>query len=57
MLTLTLETTPSDAKHWSTRSLARRGGMSQSAISRTWRAFALQPNRSETFKCPAIRAS
>jgi len=50
VLTLTLEATPRDATHWSTRSLARRCGMSQSAVSRIWRAFALQPHRSETFK-------
>ena len=50
VLTLTLEATPRDATHWSTRSLARRCGMSQSAVSRIWRAFALQPRRSETFK-------
>ena len=30
--------------------MARRAGMSQSAVSRIWRAFALQPHRSETFK-------
>ena len=30
--------------------MARRTGMSQSAISRIWRAFALQPHRTETFK-------
>ena len=45
VVTLTLETTPSDATHWSTRSMAKRVGMSQSAISRIWRAFALQPHR------------
>ena len=50
VITLTLETTPSDATHWSTRSMAARSGMSQSAVSRIWRAFALQPHRSETFK-------
>lgn len=53
VVTLTLETTPSDATHWSTRSMARRVGMSQSAISRIWRAFALQPHRTETFKLSA----
>jgi transposase len=50
VLTLTLETTARDATHWSTRSLARRCGMSQSAVSRIWRAFALQPHCSDTFK-------
>ena len=50
VVTLTLETTPDDSTHWSTRSMARRTGMSQSAISRIWRAFALQPHRTETFK-------
>jgi transposase len=47
---LTLETTPRDATHWSTRAMARRCGLSQTAVSRIWRAFALQPHRTETFK-------
>jgi len=46
----TLESKPRDATHWSTRSMAKALGMSQSAISRIWRAFSLQPHRSETFK-------
>ena len=46
----TLESTPKDATHWSTRSMARTSGLSQTAISRIWRAFSLQPHRSETFK-------
>lgn len=50
VLSLTLESTPTDATHWSSRSLARVSGLSQSAISRIWRAFALQPHRTETFK-------
>lgn len=50
VLTVTLESMPSNATHWSTRLLARRCGMSQSAVSRIWRAFALQPHRRETFK-------
>jgi transposase len=50
VITLTLESAPTDATHWSTRSMATRSGMSQSAVSRIWRAFALQPHRSETFK-------
>ncbi len=50
VLTTTLERAPRDATHWSSRSLARRCGLSQSAVSRIWRAFALQPHRTETFK-------
>lgn len=50
VITMTLEEAPADATHWSTRSLAKRVGMSQSAVSRIWRAFALQPHRTETFK-------
>lgn len=53
VITLTLESTPEDATHWSTRSMAKASGLSQSAISRIWRAFALQPHRSETFKLSA----
>jgi transposase len=49
-ITKTLESTPRGATHWSTRSMAKATGMSQSAVSRIWRAFALQPHRSETFK-------
>ena len=50
VVTLTLETTPTDATHWSTRSMARHTGLSQSAISRIWRGFALEPHRTRTFK-------
>lgn len=50
VLTKTLESTPRGATHWSTRSMAETCGMSQTAVSRIWRAFALQPHRSETFK-------
>jgi transposase len=46
----TLESTPPHATHWSTRSLAAAAGLSQSAVVRIWRAFALQPHRTETFK-------
>jgi transposase len=50
VLTTTLESTPRDATHWSTRSLAQHCDMSQTAIARIWKAFALQPYRVETFK-------
>jgi transposase len=50
VITRTLEEKPTDATHWSTRSMARRMGMSQSSISRIWQAFGLQPQRTESFK-------
>ena len=46
----TLESTPKDATHWSTRSMAAEVGLSQSAVSRIWRAFGLQPHRQEAWK-------
>jgi transposase len=46
----TLEQQPVDATHWSTRSMAAATGMSQTAISRIWRAFGLKPHRTEAFK-------
>ena len=46
----TLEETPIDATHWSTRSMAKATGMSQSAVSRIWRAFGLKPHLIDTFK-------
>src|SRR5881409_3150895 len=46
----TLEEQPANATHWSTRSMAAATGMSQTAISRIWRAFGLKPHQTETFK-------
>jgi len=46
----TLESVPADGSHWSTRGMAREQGLSQTAVSRIWRAFGLQPHRQETFK-------
>ena len=50
---LTLEETPPDGTHWSLRSMARASGYAPSTIHRIWRAFGLQPHRSETFKLSA----
>src|SRR2546430_8246515 len=50
VIVTTLEETPADATHWSTRSMAKATGMSQSAVSRIWRAFALKPHLTESFK-------
>src|SRR6201997_565570 len=40
---LTLEEAPKGATHWSSRALAARTGLSQSTVSRIWRAFGLRP--------------
>jgi transposase len=46
----TLESKPEGATHWSTRTMAQETGMTQTAVSRIWRAFGLQPHRQDTFK-------
>jgi transposase len=46
----TLETTPRGATHWSTRDMAKAAGLSHTTVGRIWRAFGLQPHRTETFK-------
>jgi transposase len=50
VLIRTLETTPKNATHWSTRSMAAQAGLSREAVGRIWRAFGLQPHRVETWK-------
>jgi transposase len=46
----TLHEQPRDASHWSSRSMAKASGLSQTAVMRIWHAFGLQPHRTETFK-------
>ncbi len=46
----TLEEKPTGATHWSTRDMAKASGVSASSVQRIWRAFSLQPHRTETFK-------
>ena len=50
LITATLETTPPDATHWSTRSMAEHLGLSQSMVSRVWRAFGLAPHKQDSWK-------
>ena len=51
VITATLEQEPPKGDtHWSTRSMARSAGMSQSAVSRIWRAFGLKPHIVQTWK-------
>ena len=47
---MTLEEKPPDATHWSLRSMAAASGISRSSVNLIWRAFNLQPHRTETFK-------
>lgn len=50
VITRTLEETPGQDTHWSTRSMAQAAGMSQSTVSRIWRTFGLKPHAIETWK-------
>ena len=50
VVTRTLETLPRGATQWSTRSMAQASGLSFATVARIWRAFALKPHRTETFK-------
>ena len=50
IVTKTLEERPANATHWSTRGMAKATGVSTSSVHRIWRAFSLQPHRTETFK-------
>lgn len=49
LVTATLEEAPKGATHWSTRTMAKRMGVSHMTVQRVWNAFRLQPHRSETF--------
>jgi transposase len=49
VIRVTLQATPKGATHWSTRKLAKEVGVSQSSVSRVWRAFQLKPHRQGTF--------
>ena len=50
VVTKTLESMPADSTHWSTRLMANKTGLSQTAIVRIWHAFGLQPHRVKNFK-------
>lgn len=50
VITTTLESSPRDATHWLPRSMAAEVGLNQTAVSRIWRAFGLQPHRQDSWK-------
>jgi transposase len=41
LIVRTLEATPPDATHWSSRGMAKASGLSTSSVQRIWRAFGL----------------
>ena len=46
----TLESTPTNATHWSRSKMAARSGLSKSTIGRIWKTFELKPQREDGFK-------
>jgi transposase len=54
VITKTLETQPMKATHWSTRTTAKQVKLSQTAVSRIWRAFGLQPHRNNAEPKPFV---
>ena len=50
LITATLESAPKNATHWSTRSMAEHLDLSQSTVSRVWRAFGLAPHKQDSWK-------
>src|SRR5712671_7737126 len=46
----TLEATPRGKTHWSSRGMAKASGLGRTTVRQIWRAFGLQPHRTETFK-------
>ena len=46
----TTSTTPVDADHWSTRSMASEHGVSKDTVRRVWKQLGLTPWRTDTFK-------
>ncbi|MGD9482847.1 hypothetical protein WDH52_06230 [Streptomyces sp. TRM70308] len=53
----TLESTPKNATHWSTRAMAQEVSLSRSAVSRIWRAFGLSRTARRRSSCPRTRTS
>ena len=50
MVRTTTQTTPPQATHWSTRTLAAATGLSERSIRRIWRRHRLKPHLTRTFK-------
>jgi transposase len=50
IVTLACKTTPENATHWSTRSMAEAAGVSQSTVQRVWSGNGIKPHLVRTFK-------
>jgi transposase len=50
LLRKTLEETPNEATHWSTRRMAKALGIGATTVRKVWRQHGLKPHRIETFK-------
>jgi transposase len=50
VVTMTLRQKPSNATHWSTRTMAAAAGISAASVRRIWRAHGLKPHLVRTFK-------
>lgn len=50
IINATLHTTPSNATHWSERSMARAQGVSKDSVRRIWKQYNLKPHLIKTFK-------
>ncbi len=50
VVTKTTQTTPANATHWSTRTMAKEAGISEASVRRIWKAHGLKPHRTTTFK-------
>jgi transposase len=46
----TLHSKPSDATHWSTRTMAKAQGLSEASVRRIWKQHNLKPHLTKTFK-------
>src|SRR5262245_1323470 len=47
---MTTQEKPSDATHWSTRTMARASGLSEASVRRIWKKHGLKPHLLRTFK-------
>ena len=50
IIEITTQSKPQNATHWSTRTLAKKLGVSRSMVHRVWRANGLKPHLIKTFK-------